>query len=119
MATLGVAGVEVVQEVLAETQSAILPLVPYLDTLRLVFIAVALGGIGVTIYAASTTGTGGGDDRRCSSPRRRTIDHAALRYRAIALAIILFLLSIRRTGERAGRLAERLETREKSHEVQR
>jgi hypothetical protein len=51
VATLGVAGVEVVQEVLAETQSAILPLVPYLDTLRLVFIAVALVGIAVTIYA--------------------------------------------------------------------
>jgi hypothetical protein len=51
VATLGVAGVEIVQEVLAETQSAILPLVPYLDTLRLVFIAVALAGIAVTIYA--------------------------------------------------------------------
>jgi hypothetical protein len=51
VATLGVAGVEITQEVLAETQSAILPLVPYLDTLRLVFIAVALGGIAVTIYA--------------------------------------------------------------------
>jgi hypothetical protein len=37
--------------VMAETQSAILPLVPYLDTLRWVFIAVALGGIAVTIYA--------------------------------------------------------------------
>jgi len=36
-------------EVLAETQTAILPLVPYLDTLRWVFTAVALGGIGVTI----------------------------------------------------------------------
>ncbi len=34
VATLGAAGVEVAQEVLAETQSAILPLVPYLDTLR-------------------------------------------------------------------------------------
>jgi hypothetical protein len=33
------------------TQSAILPLVPYLDALRWVFIAVALGGIAVTIYA--------------------------------------------------------------------
>jgi len=44
-------GVEVAQEVLAETQTAILPLVPYLDTLRWVFIAVALGGIAVTIYA--------------------------------------------------------------------
>jgi hypothetical protein len=34
-ATLGAAGVEVAQSVLAETQSAILPLVPYLDTLVL------------------------------------------------------------------------------------
>ena len=44
VATLGAAGVEVAQSVLAETQSAILPLVLYLDTLRWVFIAVALGG---------------------------------------------------------------------------
>jgi zinc D-Ala-D-Ala carboxypeptidase len=51
VATLGAAGVEVAQEVLAETQTAILPLVPHLDTLRWVFIAVALGGIAVTIYA--------------------------------------------------------------------
>jgi zinc D-Ala-D-Ala carboxypeptidase len=51
VATLGGAGVEVAQSVLAETQTAILPLVPYLDTLRWVFIAVALGGIAVTIYA--------------------------------------------------------------------
>ncbi|WP_374628941.1 YcbK family protein [Pannonibacter indicus] len=51
VATLGAAGVEVAQSALAETQIAILPLVPYLDTLRWVFIAVALGGIAVTIYA--------------------------------------------------------------------
>ena len=51
VATLGVAGVEVAQSILAETQTAILPLVPYLDTLRWMFIAVALGGIAVTIYA--------------------------------------------------------------------
>jgi hypothetical protein len=51
VATLGAAGVEVAQNVLAETQSAILPLVPYLDTLRWVFIAVALVGVAVTIYA--------------------------------------------------------------------
>jgi hypothetical protein len=44
---------------------------------------------------------------------------AALRYGAIALAIVLFLLSIRRAGERAGRLAERLETTEKVNNVQR
>ncbi|SNT10872.1 YcbK family protein [Antarctobacter heliothermus] len=51
VATLGAAGVEVAQEVLSETQSAVLPLVPYLDTLRWVFIAVALLGIAATIYA--------------------------------------------------------------------
>ena len=51
VATLGAAGVEVAQNVLAVTQPAVLPLVPYLDTLRWVFIAVALGGIAVTIYA--------------------------------------------------------------------
>ena len=51
VATLGAAGVEVAQSVLAETQEAILPLVLYLDALRWVFIAVALGGIAVTIYA--------------------------------------------------------------------
>ena len=45
------AGVEVAQSVLAETQSAVLPLMPYLDTLRWVFIAAALAGIAVTIYA--------------------------------------------------------------------
>ncbi len=51
VATLGAAGVEVAQNVLAETQTAILPLLPYLDTLRWVFIAVALVGIAITIYA--------------------------------------------------------------------
>ena len=50
VATLGTAGVEVAQDLLAETQTAILPLVPYLGTLRWVFITVALGGIAVTIY---------------------------------------------------------------------
>ncbi len=44
-------GIEVAQDVLAETQSAILPLVPYLDILRWVFIAVALIGIAVAIHA--------------------------------------------------------------------
>ena len=44
---------------------------------------------------------------------------AALRYGAIALAVLLFLLSLRRSGERAGRLAERLKTTEKFNDVQR
>lgn len=43
----------------------------------------------------------------------------ALRYGAIVLAVLLFLLSIRRSGERAGRLAERLESMEKANDVQR
>jgi hypothetical protein len=38
----------------------------------------------------------------------------ALRYGVIALAILLFLLALRRSGERAGRLAEQLETMEKT-----
>ena len=51
VATLGAAGGALAQQVLAETQSAVLPLVPYLDTLRWVFIALALAGIGVAIWA--------------------------------------------------------------------
>jgi hypothetical protein len=44
---------------------------------------------------------------------------AALRYVAVVLAIVLFLLSIRRSGERAGRIAERLEITEKTNGTQR
>ena len=44
---------------------------------------------------------------------------AALRYGAIVVAVLLFLLALRRSGERAGRLAERLETTEKANDVQR
>jgi zinc D-Ala-D-Ala carboxypeptidase len=51
VATLGAAGVEIAQEVLAEAQGAVLPLVPHLDTLRWVFIALALMGIGFAIWA--------------------------------------------------------------------
>ena len=51
VATIGAAGVEVVQQAVVDTQSAIQPLIPYLDTLRWLFIAVALIGAGVTIYA--------------------------------------------------------------------
>ncbi|WP_127110266.1 YcbK family protein [Pararhodobacter zhoushanensis] len=51
VATVGAAGVELAQDVLAEAQDAVLPLVPYLDTLRWVFIAVALGGIAVAVWA--------------------------------------------------------------------
>ena len=47
----GAAGIEVVQGVLTEAQGAVLPLVPYLDSLRWLFIAFALAGIAATIYA--------------------------------------------------------------------
>jgi hypothetical protein len=43
----------------------------------------------------------------------------SLRFGAIALTIFLFLLSIRRSGERVGRFAERLEHTEKTNENQR
>jgi hypothetical protein len=51
LTTVGAAGVEVAQEVLVEAQGAILPLVPHLDTLRWVFIALALAGIAVAVWA--------------------------------------------------------------------
>ena len=41
------------------------------------------------------------------------------KWAAIAVAISLFLLSLRRSGERAGQLAERLENQEKVNEIQR
>jgi hypothetical protein len=51
VATVGAAGVEVAQEILAEAQGAVLPLVPHLDSLRWLFITLALAGIAVAIYA--------------------------------------------------------------------
>lgn len=44
---------------------------------------------------------------------------AALRYGAIVLAVLLFLLALRRSGEHMGRLAEHLGTLEKTNDVQR
>ena len=49
-----------------------------------------------------------------SGPARK-----ALGLMLAAFTIALFLLNLRRAGERAGRLAERLSTSEKTHEVQR
>ncbi|WP_428545930.1 hypothetical protein [Profundibacter sp.] len=44
---------------------------------------------------------------------------AAGKWAAITLTISLFLLSLRRSGERAGRLAEQIENTEKANEIQR
>ncbi|HHN67237.1 MAG TPA: hypothetical protein ENK15_04265 [Thermopetrobacter sp.] len=41
------------------------------------------------------------------------------RWAAVALTIALFILSFRRTAERAGRLAERLDQLEKANDIQR
>ena len=43
--------VELAQDLLAEMQHAVMPLVPCLDTLRWVFIAAALAGVAVAIFA--------------------------------------------------------------------
>ena len=43
----------------------------------------------------------------------------ALRYGVVALSVLLSLFALRCSGERAGRLAERLETTEKINDVQR
>ena len=66
------------------------------------------GSGGATVIAALLTGI-------IASPWMRS----ALRYGAIVLAVLLFLLSLRWSGERAGHLAERLETTEKLNDVQR
>ena len=42
----------------------------------------------------------------------------AFRYCFTVLAILLFLLALRRSGERAGRLAEQLDTMERTHDAQ-
>ncbi|MET4102774.1 hypothetical protein ACSSV6_003478 [Roseovarius sp. MBR-38] len=49
-----------------------------------------------------------------SGPARK-----ALGLMLATLTVVLFLLNLRRAGERAGRLAERLSTSEKAHEIQR
>ena len=50
-----------------------------------------------------------------ASPGARVV----LRYGTVAAAVLLFLLSMRRAGERTGRLAERLATTEKANDAQR
>jgi len=49
-----------------------------------------------------------------SGPARKVLG-----FMLAALTIALFLLNLRRAGERAGRLAERLSTSERTHEIQR
>ncbi|PQO23989.1 peptidase M15 [Rhodobacteraceae bacterium WD3A24] len=50
-ATLGTGAVEVAQESISEAQGQLQALVPYLDSLRWVLIALALGGVVLAVYA--------------------------------------------------------------------
>lgn len=82
VATLGAAGVEVAQGVLAETQTAILPLVPYLDTCAGCSSPWLSAGSQSRSTPGSTTGSGGVGDRRAAHRvRRQPVDAggAALR----------------------------------------
>lgn len=47
----GIAGVEIVQDAVRETQGVLAGLTPYLDTARWLFLALAVAGIGVMLYA--------------------------------------------------------------------
>jgi hypothetical protein len=51
VATIGAAGTEVLQQALSDAQGSVQALIPYLDTMRWVFLALALAGIALTIYA--------------------------------------------------------------------
>lgn len=51
VATIGTAAVDVARDALAEAQDAVQPLIPWLDSLRWLFLALALGGIALAIYA--------------------------------------------------------------------
>ena len=51
IATVGAAGIEIAQDTRSDAQSAIQPLIPWLGTLRWAFIALALAGIGLTVWA--------------------------------------------------------------------
>lgn len=49
--TVGAGGVDVVRDVLSEAQGTVQQLIPWLDALRWLFLALALAGIAVTVYA--------------------------------------------------------------------
>jgi len=42
-----------------------------------------------------------------------------LKWGALALAVLLFVAGLRRAGEKAGRMAERLEAKERANEINR
>jgi hypothetical protein len=100
-------------------QGAVRALVPYLNTLRWVFIAVALGGIAVSTRG-STIGSEAGDDRRPSGPARcgavqprRSAGHSPGRSHPPAPSRPP---PLRRAARPAG---ERLETVARTNDVQR
>ena len=113
LATVGVPGVEVAQEILAKAQSASLPLMPYLDTLRWVFIALArarrrLDAGAALVLAAMLIAA-------LALALVRPWARRAAALALAALAILLLLLNLRR----AGRAPEQLETLARPNVLQR
>ncbi len=107
VATLGAAGVEVAQQVLTETQTAILPLVPYVS--RYAPLGVhrrrARQHRGHDLYSARRLEAGAAVIRGfVASLAGSAWARTALRSAVTAFAILLFLLALRRSGERVGRL---------------
>lgn len=62
---------------------------------------------------------GGGDRRTRRHARGMGVGAHALRYGVTALAILLFVMALRRSGVRTGRLAEQLETMQRAQDAQR
>lgn len=85
--------------------------------------AIAVGFTGFGYYPRQTfMHIDTGRTRQWGDPFLPRLNRSALavgKWAAIALTISLFLLSLRRAGERAGRLAEQLENQEKANEIQR
>ncbi len=120
VATLGAAGVEVAQSVLAETQTAILPLVHIWTRCAGCSSPSRLAGSLSRSTRVSTIGNGGGDDRHLARlDRSPPMDAGSATLQRHRPRRALVPASLRRSGERAGRLAEGLETTEKANDVQR
>ena len=122
VATLGAAGLEIAQSVVAETQTAILPLVPYLDTLRMgVHRRRARRNRGHDLRPPRRRlAPGAPNDRRAPRPDRSQpvgAGGASLRpHRARNTSVPAFASAVWRAS---GTPRERLEATEKANDVQR
>ena len=106
-------------DVLAETQTAILPLVPYLDTCAGCSSPWRWSALPSPSTPGSTTGSGGSGDRRTSapSPAAHGAQGAALRWRCPHHCSVPAVESAAPASASGGSL-ERLETRREANEIQ-